>query len=61
MPRHRPANPKADLPQMEREVLEFWTRARVFEKSLELRKGGEEWVFYEGPPTANAKPHVGNM
>ncbi|HEX2068934.1 MAG TPA: class I tRNA ligase family protein, partial [Actinomycetota bacterium] len=61
MPRHRPANPKADLPQMERGVLEFWTRARIFEKSLELRKGAEEWVFYEGPPTANARPHVGNM
>src|SRR5918999_2184293 len=61
MPRHRPANPKVDLPQMERDILDFWGGARIFEKSLELRSGAEEWVFYEGPPTANAKPHVGNM
>jgi isoleucyl-tRNA synthetase len=61
MPRHRPVSSKVDLPRMERGVLEFWERAGIFEKSLELRAGAPEWVFYEGPPTANAKPHVGNM
>jgi isoleucyl-tRNA synthetase len=53
---YRPVDPKADLPQMERDVLEFWGRARIFEKSLALREGAPEWVFYEGPPTANGKP-----
>lgn len=53
---YRPVDPKADLPAMEREVLEFWGRARIFEKSLALREGAPEWVFYEGPPTANGLP-----
>ena len=53
---YRPVDPRADLPAMEREVLDFWGRARIFEKSLALREGAPEWVFYEGPPTANGKP-----
>ncbi|HEX8100297.1 MAG TPA: isoleucine--tRNA ligase [Actinomycetota bacterium] len=61
MARHRPANPKVNLPEMERGVLDFWNQAGIFQKSLEMRSGSQEWVFYEGPPTANAKPHVGNM
>ncbi len=45
-----------DLPAVERAVLERWERDRVFERSLEQTAGGEPWVFYEGPPTANGKP-----
>jgi isoleucyl-tRNA synthetase len=56
MSKYRPVDPKADLPAMEREVLDFWSRARIFEKSLALREGAPEWVFYEGPPTANGMP-----
>jgi isoleucyl-tRNA synthetase len=37
-------------------VLERWEKGRVFERSLEQTAGGEPWVFYEGPPTANGKP-----
>jgi isoleucyl-tRNA synthetase len=58
MPRYRPVDPKVDLPAMERRVLEFWREQKVFERSLELRKGAPEWVFYEGPPTANGKPGI---
>ncbi len=47
---------QVDLPALERGVLERWDRDRVFERSLEQTAGGEPWVFYEGPPTANGKP-----
>ncbi|MGH2557041.1 MAG: class I tRNA ligase family protein, partial [Actinomycetota bacterium] len=58
MAKYRPVDPKTDLPAMEREVLEFWDRAGIFQKSLALREGAPEWVFYEGPPTANGKPGI---
>jgi isoleucyl-tRNA synthetase len=47
---------QVDLPALERTVLERWERERVFERSLEQTAGGEPWVFYEGPPTANGHP-----
>jgi len=46
------------LPKLEEEVLKFWRENKVFEKSLRQRKGGREFVFYEGPPTANAQPGI---
>src|SRR5438105_2629466 len=55
-----PVDPKVSFPDLERRILEFWKDARVFEQSLKLREGAPEWVFYEGPPTANAKPHIGH-
>jgi isoleucyl-tRNA synthetase len=60
VPKYRPVDPKVDFPSRERGILEFWQKSRVFEKSLELRKDAPEWVFYEGPPTANARPHIGH-
>jgi isoleucyl-tRNA synthetase len=56
MTRYQPVEAKVDLPAMEREVLEFWREGRIFEASLARREGRPEWVFYEGPPTANGKP-----
>jgi isoleucyl-tRNA synthetase len=47
-----------DMPAVEREVLEFWNRERVFERSLEQPSPRGSWVFYEGPPTANGRPGV---
>ncbi|MFN3369882.1 MAG: class I tRNA ligase family protein, partial [Thermus sp.] len=44
----------------ERDVLAFWERQRIYEKSLERRRGGPPFVFYEGPPTANGMPHPGH-
>src|SRR5690242_2709741 len=58
MTRFRPVDPKADLPSLEREVLSFWREERIFERSVEQRKGSPEWVFYEGPPTANGRPGI---
>jgi isoleucyl-tRNA synthetase len=56
--RYTPVDPKVDLPRMEERILEFWRSARVFEKSVALRTGAPEWVFYEGPPTANGPPGI---
>ncbi len=53
-----PVDPRASLPELEQEILAFWREARVFEQSLRLREGGPEWVFYEGPPTANGRPGI---
>jgi len=49
------------FPRLELEVLEFWRRERIFERSLERNAAGPEYVFYEGPPTANNAPHVGHV
>jgi isoleucyl-tRNA synthetase len=53
---YRPVPAQVNLPELEHEVLEFWSRERVFARSLEATRGGPEWVFYEGPPTANGMP-----
>ena len=45
----------------EKEVLEFWKENDIFKKSLEQTKGGQEFCFYDGPPTANGKPHIGHV
>ncbi|WP_243417732.1 isoleucine--tRNA ligase [Actinomycetospora cinnamomea] len=45
-----------DLPAVEREVLARWSERDVFRRSLERTAGGEPWIFYEGPPTANGQP-----
>lgn len=49
-------DPKPDFSKMEESVLQFWEDQKIFEKSLEQTKDGESFVFFEGPPTANAKP-----
>lgn len=53
---YRKVSPRVDLPALEEGILDFWRESRIFEKSLESRVGGPEFVFYEGPPTANGKP-----
>ncbi len=50
-----------DFVQREREVLQFWTDNDVFQKSMDDRKEGETYTFYDGPPTANGKPHIGHV
>ncbi|MGK5499002.1 isoleucine--tRNA ligase [Streptomyces sp. URMC 125] len=55
-PRYRPVPAQVDLPALERAVLDFWRDNKVFARSLEQSEGRPEWVFYEGPPTANGMP-----
>ena len=54
----KPVSPKLNLTSMEEGVLRFWKHRHIFEKSGTRRQGEPEYVFYEGPPTANGKPGV---
>ena len=47
--------------EREKEVIAFWKQNRIFEKSVEKNEGGEEFSFFDGPPTANGKPHIGHI
>ncbi|MFD2796431.1 isoleucine--tRNA ligase [Promicromonospora vindobonensis] len=47
---------KVDLPSMERRIIKWWESSETFSKSLEQTADGPQWVFYEGPPTANGTP-----
>jgi isoleucyl-tRNA synthetase len=49
------------FPKLELETLAAWKRERVFERTLEERRGADPFVFFEGPPTANNVPHVGHV
>ena len=47
--------------EREKETDAFWRENKIFERSVEKNEGGEEYSFYDGPPTANGKPHVGHI
>ncbi|MGQ9888551.1 MAG: isoleucine--tRNA ligase [Aggregatilineales bacterium] len=49
-------SPKVDIQKLECDQLSFWRLNRIFERTMEERKGGPRYVFYEGPPTANGRP-----
>lgn len=49
------------FPGMEREVLNFWKEKNMIDKNFKLNENGEYFTFYDGPPTANGKPHVGHI
>ncbi len=50
-----------DFLQREKEVAKFWEENNVFEESIKNTEGGQEFCFYDGPPTANGKPHIGHV
>jgi len=54
----KPVSPKLNITLMEEDVLRYWKREQIFEKSSVQRQDGAEFVFYEGPPTANGVPGV---
>ncbi|MBO5136571.1 MAG: isoleucine--tRNA ligase [Clostridia bacterium] len=45
----------------EKEIIEFWKQNDIFEKSMQNREGGEIYTFFDGPPTANGRPHIGHV
>ena len=47
--------------EREKEIVEYWNENKVFEASMKQTEGGEEFSFYDGPPTANGKPHIGHI
>ncbi|MGH2786741.1 MAG: isoleucine--tRNA ligase [Actinomycetota bacterium] len=57
-PLYKPVPPQVSWPSMELEILRSWADNDVYRRSLEGRKGRPEWVFYEGPPTANGVPGI---
>ena len=54
----KPVTPKLDITKMEEGVLDLWKDKDVFHRTLEERKDGPNYVFFEGPPTANGRPGV---
>ena len=45
----------------EKEVVDFWEKEKIFERTIEDKKDCPSYVFYDGPPTANGKPHIGHV
>jgi isoleucyl-tRNA synthetase len=56
--RFRDVSPSVSFPEMEAQILELWRQQNVFQRSMSEREGGPEYVFYEGPPTANGRPGI---
>ena len=50
-----------DFTAREEQTRKFWSENDIFRKSIKLRENGEPYVFYDGPPTANGKPHIGHV
>lgn len=55
-PMFKKVDPKVSFPKMEEEILEFWEKEKIFEKSVSKDAPKGDFVFYEGPPTANGRP-----
>lgn len=56
MTQYRQVPAQVDLPALEHAVLDFWRENKIFARSLEQSAGRPEWIYYEGPPTANGMP-----
>ena len=54
-------SPNLNFVEEEKKIKQFWDDNKIFEKSIEERKGDAPYVFYDGPPTANGKPHIGHV
>ena len=54
-------SPDLKFVEREQEVLSFWEQEDIFKKSIAQREGGPVFTFYDGPPTANGKPHIGHV
>ena len=50
-----------DFQAREQEVIKFWNENNIFKKSMDQRAGADVWTFFDGPPTANGKPHIGHI
>ncbi|MBP9718523.1 class I tRNA ligase family protein [Candidatus Gracilibacteria bacterium] len=56
-----PVTTKQSFPELEHEILAFWEKENIFEKSVKNRKGKPKFVFFDGPPFANGLPHYGHI
>ncbi len=57
----KPVTPKVDFPKLEQEILEYWKKNRIFEKSIESRPEDRKWTFLDGPPFVTGVPHYGSL
>ncbi|NLO82442.1 MAG: isoleucine--tRNA ligase [Clostridiales bacterium] len=58
---YRKVSTSLNFADRELKILEFWKENCIFEKSVQFREGGPTFTFYDGPPTANGKPHIGHV
>ena len=58
---YQKVNSDMNFVDREKQVEEFWDKENIFQKSIDNRKKGEVYTFYDGPPTANGKPHIGHV
>ena len=61
MSKYEAVSTNMNFVEREKEVEQFWKEHHIFEKSIDSRKQGETYTFYDGPPTANGKPHIGHV
>ncbi len=54
-------SPNLNFVEEEKKIEKFWEEQKIFEKSIDSKAKGEPYVFYDGPPTANGKPHIGHV
>ncbi len=58
---YRKVDTSLNFVEREEEIAAFWRENHIFEKSIEKNEGGKEFSFFDGPPTANGKPHIGHV
>ncbi len=58
---YKKVSPNVNYVENEKKTVKFWNENNIFEKSIELREGCPSYTFYDGPPTANGKPHIGHV
>jgi len=58
---YKKVSPNTNFVEKEKETEKFWEENHIFQKSMENRKEGPTYTFYDGPPTANGKPHIGHV
>ena len=58
---YEPVDPKVNFPEQEEKILSFWDKNDIFKKSISIREGAPEYVFFDGPPFATGLPHFGHF
>ena len=58
---YKKVNPDLNFVEREKATEKFWKENHIFQKSIDQREGCPTYMFYDGPPTANGKPHIGHV
>jgi isoleucyl-tRNA synthetase len=57
----KPVSPSVNFPELEKEILEFWKKNKIFEKTISKKAPQEKWTFLDGPPFITGSPHYGSL